>query len=377
MGPRGQSLARIGLLCVLFTIFCAMFKDWTSMRASERIYVEIFENTSKTEGKGMVLGTGGVKFLPAKSMDPREVMKKDLPDTWPFLWKCPGNPYAIPGPEDLASTRSTCLEIYEGALGFMFLNRRYPEEIVSYVENYKAGSTSIVETILRNRCPNIQLKHLRPYGMVNCVIPIRRGYQNITQEYNLTKVKAFTIVRHPVKKFISGYGTAMIHFNIAGRRIRPPYLATLCKVEEPKRFVEFVNLFVEKGLDIVNPYLKNGKLLNFWKSFEAAGFMHMFSQTWFMSLYPGPIEYIGRVESIEEDMQYLLQQHLHLNTTGEFLWKNSEESESKRNENNTIFQPPWKRSRYLTSDDPDVRGAIDKLNRYFRVELRAFGYDPL
>eukprot|EP00954_Amorphochlora_amoebiformis_P017061 1316770-Amorphochlora_amoeboformis.AAC.1 len=56
-----------------------MFKDWTSMRASERIYVEIFENTSKTEGKGMVLGTGGVKFLPAKSMDPREVMKKDLP----------------------------------------------------------------------------------------------------------------------------------------------------------------------------------------------------------------------------------------------------------------------------------------------------------
>merc|ERR550525_2222213 len=77
----------------------------------------------------------------------------------------------------------------------------------------------------------------------------------LIDESDVSAMKAFTFVRHPIPRFISGYSTVV---NRLGRHraingdCMAPQLKKALNNTEPQRFVRFVDLFVHEGERIIN-----------------------------------------------------------------------------------------------------------------------------
>eukprot|EP00928_Gymnodinium_smaydae_P037688 TRINITY_DN2611_c1_g2_i2.p1 TRINITY_DN2611_c1_g2~~TRINITY_DN2611_c1_g2_i2.p1 ORF type:complete len:590 (+),score=81.62 TRINITY_DN2611_c1_g2_i2:71-1771(+) len=174
-----------------------------------------------------------------------------------------------------------------------------------------------------------------------------------TWESDVAGIKAFTFLRHPVDRFISGYKTIMTDL-IEGTCLQyssqSSDLKRILGKEEPERFALFVDLFVERGQEITRLLINQRKC--------PCLMYHILSQTWFLNLWPGPIHFVGRFESLEEDVGKLV----------EFMRINASMPA-------TIKHASARFQRDLDKIQSE-RDALQKIHNYFAADMERFGYTP-
>jgi len=221
--------------------------------------------------------------------------------------------------------------------------------VLQFVEVPKTASTT-VKRLMQKICKQ-----------KGCTV--QQGYDNLTPQ-DTSGFFAFSIVRHPVQRFLSGYGTVIKRLkdyfleNPIGendKRIR-----AIMKLNEPRRFREFVDFFLSPSYGI--NMIKN----------EPNILAHTFSSSFFWNLYPGKIHSIGRTESAEKDLEALLKDVLKmkLKPNKVRMWANY--GEGQTNVKNSLNASNVY-SYYLNNE----RKSIDKLNNHFATEISALGYNPV
>jgi len=112
--------------------------------------------------------------------------------------------------------------------------------------------------------------------------------------------KSFAIVREPLDRMLSGYGTLVkrLQSRLVKRRW-PPFLS---EVDEAKRFEGFVDYLTSHTDEELAS--KNHNTDCVWQ--------HVMTQMWFFDLYPNQVEFIGRLEELETELEFI---RLRLNVT--------------------------------------------------------------
>jgi len=194
-----------------------------------------------------------------------------------------------------------------------------PRHKFFYIEIPKTGSSSVKIMIDR-------------YG-ADHAIPLN--------EADIGSTKAFAFIRHPITRFLSGYGTVI-------RRLKSidPVLKSVLNMPEPQRFNEFVDLFVKQGEKMVPLYCspRTGCILQ-----------HVMSQTWFLNFWPGPID-LYRVEGFVDEVTRL----------AEFTQLDLSLPHANSNEGHT--------HKNLLMEQI---ASMQKLHSYFKADMTRFGYQPL
>eukprot|EP00466_Bigelowiella_natans_P004793 jgi/Bigna1/135019/aug1.27_g9727 len=320
-----------------------------------------------------------ISWIPEITADPRTILRMHLSQRKQLQkWECPGNPFSVMGPEDIAANRTRCLQLDQGIVGFLYTTKHSPGRLFAYVENYKVGSTTIVDNLDEHHCPHVaSFKGMHDKAInnsVNCLVTLQRGGYDIIAKHSMAKqqpITAFSFVRHPVDRFVSGYATMLLHFDWNYKNLTSR-TKQLMDLKEPQRFSAFVDYITDQGTRIVEPFTRkcNGdgqarveKVENFFTSEEAAGYLHMFSQTWFLSQYPGRIQYIGKFENnFNSSLKWIMTDLMSLSKVY---------SISRNNKRMKLYSFTKK---YLK--EPSLRQTIERLNRYFAFELDLFGYKP-
>jgi len=179
---------------------------------------------------------------------------------------CNRSRYIRPSFEDGLEHRGTCSSTH------VLQNYQYGKlvrlngQLWFWVEIPKTGSTAVRGMIEDFVVPDSQDR--------------ARGY---VSENDVAGINAFMFVRHPVTRFLSGYGT-VIHRTCFAHGVTKEWDA-ICNMVEPERFSTFVRIFAERGSGI------DGLL-------EGSGIQHrmrhIFSMTWFRNLWPGQISFLGQ-----------------------------------------------------------------------------------
>ena len=145
--------------------------------------------------------------------------------------------------------------------------------LVLYVEIPKTGSTT-VKSYTTSRIPELTLDHF------------------------VATTLSFTVVREPLQRFISGYGTVLAR----GKKLMEAHgvgavdAATFKKMEARQRFEAFVDLIVVAG-DRMHLYPPIPPPHTVW--------FHTLTQAWFLELMPLPIDFVLHLETLEEDFKWL------------------------------------------------------------------------
>lgn len=202
-----------------------------------------------------------------------------------------------------------------------------------------------------------------------------RDWYGLKSKNDLQEELAFAFVRHPVKRFISAYGTVMNRLESSKNQQRlnsnfvfedlkmkdlrhMKVLKNIWETEEPKRFDVFVEYYLEHG----------DGLLMYDFSGRCPLMAHVLSQTWFMNLYPGDILHIGKIEAPA---------FLHL--FSEVIGFRSE-CISKHLANLTHLNRAEGVGRFVLPTEQYLqqnRVSIEKLNKLFAAELDLFDYPPV
>ena len=150
-----------------------------------------------------------------------------------------------------------------------------------YVEIPKAASTTIISWV----------KALCKYGTYG-----RNGNFNTLP----TTLLSFTVVREPLRRFFSAYGTIRHRVQLKG--MKPPHSSkskangaynSATRKAEIERFTKFVSVVVDEGA-IVQA-----------RNAGSCHWSHVLSQMWFIEMYPQPINLVLHVESLEADINIL------------------------------------------------------------------------
>ena len=105
--------------------------------------------------------------------------------------------------------------------------------------------------------------------------------------------QSFTVVREPLNRFLSAYGTVR-------HRAKPKYPFNNTRLSESERFERFVDLLAAKGDHLAMEHTDEGCI-----------WYHPFSQLWFFELLDQPVTRILRLEKIETDLaEFLNETHL-------------------------------------------------------------------
>jgi len=201
-----------------------------------------------------------------------------------------------------------------------------PRHTFFYIEIPKTGSSSVKIMIDR-------------YG-ADHAIP--------RNEADIGSTKAFAFIRHPITRFLSGYGTIMRRLKVTlnmGSTSIDPVLKSVLYMPEPQRFNEFVDLFVKQGEKVVLLYRSPGYCI----------MQHVMSQTWFLNFWPGPVD-LYRVEGFVDEVKRL----------AEFTQLDLSLPHANSNEGNPdkmLFM--------------EQIASMQKLHSYFKADMTRFGYPPL
>mmetsp|Transcript_30368 Transcript_30368/g.48730 ORF Transcript_30368/g.48730 Transcript_30368/m.48730 type:complete len:126 (+) Transcript_30368:559-936(+) len=122
--------------------------------------------------------------------------------------------------------------------------------MVFWIDIFKSGSSSLKRELLPHLCPPQKLIYDGIPGDPDrdCLVLLRRGYMRLNQT-DLSNVTAFATVRHPVRRFISGYGTVM-HRSRSYKQIFQAdgdMIAKIARMKEPHRFRACVDWFTTKA----------------------------------------------------------------------------------------------------------------------------------
>mmetsp|Transcript_24358 Transcript_24358/g.54927 ORF Transcript_24358/g.54927 Transcript_24358/m.54927 type:complete len:412 (+) Transcript_24358:193-1428(+) len=152
---------------------------------------------------------------------------------------------------------------------------RFVRDSVLYLEIPKVSTTS-----MKNYLPLCKAKgygegdFLSPFGAHSPIFSTRQ--------------RAFVIVREPLERFLSGYGTVRSRvLSRKDRRVLPYEM-------EVARFVDFVRVVADEGAFVMaRQPPKNCK------------WCHILSQMWFIEMYPRRIDFVLRLEKLEADLALL------------------------------------------------------------------------
>lgn len=259
---------------------------------------------------------------------------------------CARSRHIVPSPEDLLARRKKCSnkhvlrrrEFNKCGNGYGRYIRNAKDDVLFYVEIPKTGSSSVKSMIK---------EHLDTTGL-----RIPRG------ESDVGGTRAFAFVRHPVTRFVSGYGTIINRTQDQGDL--GPHLRFLQNMTEPQRFNKFVELFVKHGTRILQWYTgptRSSKSTSSWAPGNNCVFHHVMSQTWFLNFWPGPVQ-LYDVDNFADEVRKL----------GAFAGLNL-----------TLPQVNQHEGSHLVDRDVIMQQnrSLQLLHEYFRTEMSQFGYKSL
>jgi len=300
------------------------------------------KNASRKMGERIDRGTHNSSLV---AVDPRSLLNKIECD----------KPWVVETPEDRAFGRKNCVSDY-GVCWGEFRNHIYGrtcqcgDKTLQYIEIPKTGSSS-VNALMRKLC--------------KAPCQFKKGYKHITEETAKTYT-TFTLMRHPVERFISGYGT--IAFRGANHRAEGildlpenSRVRKMWEMDEPDRFHEFVNLFLETYDTLPNKYAPKGVLCGF--------FAHVLSQSFFWNVYPGDIHYTASTRNASAALNEMWEKAFGVQIH-ETIWAN-------RDEGSKVTKDGEKKRSWKEEVMENDRVSIEKLNEFFKDEMETFGFEPL
>jgi len=179
-----------------------------------------------------------------------------------------------------------------------FVQSRDPQQPrgILYVEIPKTSSTTI-KTWITALCKDPE------YGTGSFETA---KFSQMAPVFSKTQL-SFTVVREPLSRFISGYGTIRNRVLLFGKHASYPadgvkvdgksYLVS--RAAEVNRFENFVKLVVDEGPMLQARHQKEAD----------CRWCHILSQMWFIEMYPQPINFVLHAETLEKDIG-LLRRHL-------------------------------------------------------------------
>lgn len=185
---------------------------------------------------------------------------------------------------------------------------------------------------------------------------LKKNVPRFTTEKDVAGIYSFAMVRHPVARFISAYGTIMHRIGGVVLPCMHPELRQLTVMEEPARFNAFVDMYIRNGTDLISSYSCGRERL------DQCVIGHAFSQTWFLNFWPGPITQLMHSETLEQDIKVLSE------AMGKTLLVGHHSEHEGTNKSHSY------QTRNLILKQ---KGTIQKLHDYLRSEIVQFGYAPL
>jgi len=343
--------------------------------------------------------------------DPREIMIEMRPSL-AFAHKCRASPFAIMSPEDVIQNRSHCLadnpesnkpkwtcaeQVMRRTYGFSLVLREQIADNVEeegvqqkksfrYVEVPKSGSSFVKYNMkpLLDACLSGRAAHGAksvPTAISAEMVASRDWYGLVPGEELPANEVAFTFIRHPVKRFISGYGTIMTRLETAEHQLRlggmifewgklkhlehMEGLREIWRMREPARFDAFVSHYLQWG----------DQLLIYDFGSHCPLMAHVLSQTWFLNLYAGRILHVGRTEKGTMDADY---QHFFSNVAGlQGSCVRAFVDDARRKGAHLNRDEGRGRILQVEQYQKVARRSIERLNENFAVELKVFGFEPL
>lgn len=282
----------------------------------------------------------------------------------PDNWHCDRSQHIHPSPEDVHMGLNTCPDkhvlgmnefssILGGAHCQQQLNKFGKYMTVNgkkfmYVEILKCGSRTF-ESMFDDA--DIQDMGVKAHDAKS-----HRNVPRFRSERDVADIYSFAMVRHPVTRFISAYGTIMHRIGGVVLPCMHPELRQLTVMEEPGRFNAFVDMYIRNGTDMISSYSCGAERL------DQCVIGHAFSQTWFMNFWPGPITQLMHSETLEKDVTVL----------SEAMGKPLVIGHHNEHEGTSRSDSDQTRNLLLSQKE-----TIQKLHDYLRSEIVQFGYSPL
>merc|ERR1711879_349312 len=115
-------------------------------------------------------------------------------------------------------------------------------------------------------------------------------------------IRTFMVVRHPLDRFLSGYGTVITRMQqLNGRKpCVTDRLAAILNMSEPQRLSAYLELYLAEGERWCEQVTCRGR-----RAGHSCLPQHVLSQRWFRNLWPGPIDFMLHTETLTADIQRL------------------------------------------------------------------------